>query len=192
MGQTHLTIPNAISISRIILLPGLFGLLYYGNKSLFITAYVLLGLTDYFDGLLARKFNQVSKLGQELDSLADLLFYISSAYFVYFLFPQAITDNSNYLLVFFALLVFSLILSTFLFHKPIMMHTYLLRLNAVLVFLTVITSFWLDITYIVRGVALLYITGFSEVILIFLYFGEVDPDTRSVYHLFKNRHSYSA
>lgn len=41
----------------------------------FYIVYVISGLTDVFDGFLARKFNVVSKLGSNLDSIADLMFY---------------------------------------------------------------------------------------------------------------------
>lgn len=53
-----INIPNMLSASRIILLPGLFLLLYFGNHYLFLAAYVLLGSTDFFDGILARKLGQ--------------------------------------------------------------------------------------------------------------------------------------
>lgn len=43
----------------------------------FYIAYVYSGLTDLFDGFLARKFNVTSKHGSELDSIADLVFYIT-------------------------------------------------------------------------------------------------------------------
>lgn len=181
------TIPNLLSASRIFFLPGLFWLLFTGHNSLFLAAYVVIGSTDAFDGILARKRGQVSHFGKELDSLADLFFYIASAYFLYYLFPQVITANRSYLIVFFSILGFSFILSGILFRKPVMMHSFILRLNAVLVFLVFIISFWIDTTYLVRGVILLYILGFIEEILIFLYFGNVDPDSKSIFHLLKEK-----
>lgn len=176
-----------LSASRIILLPGLFWLLYAGHDYLFLAAYVLVGSTDMFDGLLARKLGQVSHFGKELDSLADLFFYISSAYFLNYLFPDVIAANRIYLIVFFSLLGFSFLLSGVLFRKPVMMHTFILRWNAVLVFAVVVTSFWLDTTYFVRGVILLYLLGFIEEILIFIFFGNVDPDTKSIFHLINEK-----
>jgi cardiolipin synthase (CMP-forming) len=180
-----LNVPNFLSASRVIFLPGLFWLLYSGHHYWFLSGYILLGSTDYFDGLLARKLGQVSHFGKELDSLADLCFYISSAYFLYYLFPEIIVANRVYLIVFFSLLGFSFILSAILFKKPVMMHTFLLRVNAVLVFLIVVTSFWLDTTYFTRAVIIIYLVGFTEEILIFLIYGNVDPDTKSILHLRK-------
>lgn len=177
------TLPNIISASRIVLLPFLFLILHLGYHQFFLIAYILVGSTDFFDGLAARKLNQVSTFGKELDSMADLLFYISSAYFLYRLQPEAIANNNVYLIVFFSLLGFSFILSAILFKRPVMMHTFILRWNAVLVVMAVIFSFWFDTTWFVRTILIIYMAGFTEEILIFIFFGQVDPDTRSILDL---------
>lgn len=55
-----LTIPNLLSLIRIILIP-VFGVLFYRGEMLWaVIILVLSGLTDLFDGKIARKFNQVS------------------------------------------------------------------------------------------------------------------------------------
>ncbi len=168
-------------------MPLLYLLLYFGLNQVFLIAYIIVGSTDYFDGIAARKLNQVSHFGKELDSLADLLFYISSAYFLYLLQPETIAENTIYLVVFFSLLGFSFILSGILFRKPVMMHTMILRWNAVMVFFIIVASFWIDTTILVRLVVIIYIIGFTEEILIFIFFGNVDPDTKSIFHLLDNK-----
>lgn len=179
----RLGLPSLLSLSRIFLLPLLFLFLYRGNSYLFLASYILIGSTDFWDGYLARKLNLVSELGKTLDSVADLFYYIASAYFLYYLHPDVILANKYYLIAFFSLLGFSFLLSGVLFKKPVMMHTSLLRLNAVLVYLVIITSYWFDTTYFVRVVILSYLLGFSEEILIFIFFGNVDPDTRITFQL---------
>ncbi len=182
-----LTLPNLVSASRIVLLPGLYLLLHYDYVQLFLVSYILLGSTDLFDGIIARKLNLVSQFGKELDSLADLFFYISSAYFLHYLFPEVIAANRIYLIIFFSLLGFSFILSTALFRRPVMMHTIILRFNAVMVYFAFIGSFAFDTTWFVRIVALVYIVGFIEEILIFLIFGNVNPDSKSILHLYRGK-----
>ncbi|CDZ24549.1 CDP-alcohol phosphatidyltransferase [[Clostridium] cellulosi] len=75
-GILGLGIPNLLSIFRLILIP-VFVVSYFSNLqySGIIAAGVLIlsGLTDIFDGIIARKFNMVSKLGKILDPLADKL-----------------------------------------------------------------------------------------------------------------------
>ena len=79
-----MTIPNIITLSRIGLLPVFVGLFYlqpnylegeplaWINNSL-VAIFVLISSTDFLDGLLARKLNQISDLGAFLDPVADKL-----------------------------------------------------------------------------------------------------------------------
>lgn len=75
-GVLSLGIPNILSIFRLILIP-VFITLYFSDMrySGVISAGVLIlsGMTDVFDGLIARKFNMASRLGKVLDPLADKL-----------------------------------------------------------------------------------------------------------------------
>jgi len=69
-----LTLPNILTLSRIFAVPILVALLW--NPSWFDYAlayglYCLMGITDYFDGYLARAKGTVSKLGVFLDPIAD-------------------------------------------------------------------------------------------------------------------------
>ena len=71
------TIPNYITILRIILIPIY---LYYFIQGNILTAAVFFafsGITDFLDGYLARKYNLESKLGKLLDPLADKLTIVS-------------------------------------------------------------------------------------------------------------------
>ena len=79
-----MTLPNIITLSRIGLIPVFVGLFYlqpnylegeplaWINNSL-VAIYVLISSTDFLDGLLARKLNQISDLGAFLDPVADKL-----------------------------------------------------------------------------------------------------------------------
>lgn len=68
-----ITIPNIISFIRIVLIiPFVF---FFLNKK-YIEAFsfiVVSGISDCFDGLIARKLNQISELGKLLDPIADKL-----------------------------------------------------------------------------------------------------------------------
>ena len=62
---------NFITISRIFLAPIILVFLIFGNYLVCVLLFFLAGLTDYFDGYLARKYNAVSELGEILDPIAD-------------------------------------------------------------------------------------------------------------------------
>lgn len=70
-----LTLPNLLTLSRIFAVPLLAFLLWWpGWQFGYFMAfglYCLMGITDYFDGMLARSSGTVSKLGIFLDPIAD-------------------------------------------------------------------------------------------------------------------------
>ena len=69
-----LTLPNLLTLSRILAVPILVFLLWkpapYDYAITFIL-YCIVGITDYFDGYLARAQGLTSRLGQFLDPIAD-------------------------------------------------------------------------------------------------------------------------
>ena len=69
-----LTIPNVLSVVRLLCIP-LFLWLLFGAEDRSSAAYLLavLGATDWVDGYIARHFHQVSTLGKVLDPTADRL-----------------------------------------------------------------------------------------------------------------------
>ena len=84
-----LTVPNLLSVIRIALIP-VFGVLYYnGNMLWAVIVLIISGLTDFFDGKIARKFNQISALGKVLDPVADKLTQITIAIVLYLTFSQS-------------------------------------------------------------------------------------------------------
>ncbi|MBR5827010.1 MAG: CDP-alcohol phosphatidyltransferase family protein [Clostridia bacterium] len=74
-----LTIPNLLSVIRIALIPVFAVLFYNDQKVIAVIILALSGLSDLFDGKIARKFNQVSELGKILDPVADKLTQITIA-----------------------------------------------------------------------------------------------------------------
>ena len=74
-----MTIPNILSVLRILLAPVFFGLVAYKNMTWAFWVFFVGGLTDSLDGLLARLLNQRSTLGKTLDPVADKIFLSSAA-----------------------------------------------------------------------------------------------------------------
>ena len=69
-----LTVPNLLTLSRILAVPILVFLLWkpgWYDYAITFVLYCLVGITDYFDGYLARAQGQISRLGQFLDPIAD-------------------------------------------------------------------------------------------------------------------------
>lgn len=81
-----LTIPNLLSVIRILLIPVFAVLFNDGNYLWAVIVLAISGLTDFFDGKIARKFNQISALGKLLDPIADKLTQITIAIVFYMTF----------------------------------------------------------------------------------------------------------
>jgi cardiolipin synthase len=66
------TVPNALSVSRILLVGAYLYLLFGPNERVLATfALAVGGITDFLDGWIARHFDQVTTLGKVLDPVAD-------------------------------------------------------------------------------------------------------------------------
>mgnify|MGYP001627455683 CR=1 FL=1 len=75
-----LTVPNVITVVRLCLMP-VFLWLLFGREDRASAAWLLagLGITDFLDGWIARRFLQVSTLGKVLDPVADRLLFLLGA-----------------------------------------------------------------------------------------------------------------
>ena len=72
------TIPNLLSLFRLLLIPVFLVLLVSGQYIWALVVLVASSLTDFVDGYVARHFNQISRVGQLLDPAADRLFIFST------------------------------------------------------------------------------------------------------------------
>jgi len=69
-------LPNLLTLSRIIIIPILVGLFYLEGdlwRWVSVVLFSAAGVTDYFDGYLARRWAQISAFGRFLDPIADKL-----------------------------------------------------------------------------------------------------------------------
>ena len=81
-----LNIPNLLTLSRIVMIPLLLGIYYVPDQWLSIstkditatTIFIFAGITDWLDGYLARRLNQMSAFGAFLDPVADKLIVVGA------------------------------------------------------------------------------------------------------------------
>ncbi|WP_372421916.1 CDP-diacylglycerol--glycerol-3-phosphate 3-phosphatidyltransferase [Salinarimonas chemoclinalis] len=75
--STALSLPNLLTYGRCLAVPAVVVLLFWPNESWArwwaLGIFVAAAITDYFDGWLARAWNQQSALGRMLDPIADKL-----------------------------------------------------------------------------------------------------------------------
>ena len=78
LSQELKSVPNMLSILRLLLVPVFLWLLIADQ---FLVAFLVLmfaSFTDWLDGFIARKFNQITSLGKVLDPSADRLFILAT------------------------------------------------------------------------------------------------------------------
>lgn len=85
-----LNLPNSLALLRIALAPLLFWLLIDRDSAIFADmhiswldyfaalVFVIASVTDFFDGYIARRWNQITKLGGILDPLADKMLMLAA------------------------------------------------------------------------------------------------------------------
>ncbi len=78
MSSRILTVPNMLTVFRMVLIPVFVTMLFYQRFIVALAVFVCAGLTDGLDGLLARRFDQRSQLGTVLDPIADKLMMVTA------------------------------------------------------------------------------------------------------------------
>jgi len=78
MSSRIITLPNLLTIFRMVLIPVFVSMLFYQRFVWALVIFVVAGITDGLDGLLARRFDQQSQLGRILDPIADKLMLVTS------------------------------------------------------------------------------------------------------------------
>ena len=78
MSSRIITVPNLLTVFRMVLIPVFVSLLFYQRFVIALAVFIMAGVTDGLDGLLARRFNQKSQLGTILDPIADKLMLVTA------------------------------------------------------------------------------------------------------------------
>ena len=78
MSSRIVTVPNLLTVFRMVLIPVFVSLLFYQRFLFALIIFIVAGLTDGLDGLLARRFDQRSQLGTILDPIADKLMLVTA------------------------------------------------------------------------------------------------------------------
>ncbi len=116
MGENAFTIPNILSVLRIILIPVFVYLFLVQNYKAAVLAVFISGMTDLVDGKIARHFNQISKLGKMLDPAADKLTQMTLAVLLFFHFNDSEEETIkvfSYVFLLFILKEFLMIVASF-------------------------------------------------------------------------------
>lgn len=101
--SNNMTTANKLTISRIILIPIMIVVLYIEalnkpigflgmtiNQFIFAVLFVIASFTDFLDGYIARKYNQITTFGKFLDPIADKVLVVAALLYLMLLIPQRV------------------------------------------------------------------------------------------------------
>lgn len=104
-------IPHALSFARVVIVLLIYVAAFRRDAPLFALLVLLAILTDILDGPLARYLGTAGRLGANVDSAADLMFYLSLPVWTWLFRPEIVTENKYAIAVFAVLYVFVNVLS---------------------------------------------------------------------------------
>jgi len=123
------TIPNLISIYRLLVFPLILYFAVARKESLFTVFVVINLLTDAIDGFIARRFKMETELGAKLDSFADNLTYLLVFIGIYIFKLEDFLPYKVSLLIFFGFLLLTVIFSLIKFRRFPSFHLYITKIG---------------------------------------------------------------
>ena len=136
-----MNIPNSISIFRFLMVPVLLVLAWTGHDRAFLILLAISFLSDVVDGVIARRFKLVSRLGARLDSFSDFFLYCTLGLGGWMLWPEIIQRER----VAFAVLALSILLPVGVglikYRQATSYHTWAVKLSAVLIVISSLLLF---------------------------------------------------
>jgi len=182
-----LTIPNLLSLFRIIAAPFLLIVAYFGIQEGFYILFALMLVSDALDGIIARALKQTSELGARLDSYGDILTYLTAPLAIWWLFPEIIEKEKGYIVAAITVFVLPAIFAIVKFGKLASYHTWITKISAVLM------SVGMAVLVLFKTPDLFHIAVFFlvveaiENIAITLLLSEPRTDVRSFWHVLRSK-----
>ena len=128
-------LPNLISSIRILIAPLLFYFAFNKMENWFLAALLFSGATDVLDGYLARKLNQITKLGSHLDSWGDFTIYSTMAICAWIIWPEIVQRE----ILYFSMILFSFMLPVWIglikYRRLTSYHTWSVKLAVLVTFI---------------------------------------------------------
>lgn len=180
-----LTIPNLLSLFRIICAPFLILVGYLQMPTLFFILFGLIFLSDALDGIVARALDQTSELGARLDSYGDIVTYLSAPVAIWFLWPEIIMKEFYYIVVAIFLFILPALFSLVKFGKLASYHTWITKVSALLMSTGLGVLVFFKSPFIFHIAVWFLVIEVVENIAITLLLSSQKTDIHSIWHAWK-------
>ena len=163
--QIIMNIPNLISFSRIII--SLVLLTVMDSTPIFMSLFLIAGISDVADGYIARRFNMVTTAGAILDSFADIVFHLVIFIVLYIKYRWVLEENALLFLVVLGIKLSSAVATRIKFGKILFLHTFANKATGLIVFFAVpIIMITMNNSFIPVLLGIAVIAALEELIII--------------------------
>lgn len=173
-------LPNLLSLMRIPLSVVLF--FFFEQKNIFLCLYLLLGVTDFLDGYLAKKWKVETTLGARLDSIGDFFFFVALLSYLIGMQWVFVSGYMTFIVIAFSSRIINILLGFIKFGRLIMLHTIANKIAGLLTFLTPALLLLGCNDFIPLVIVSVLVAPFEEfLILLFTRRGDINPNVKSVF-----------
>jgi cardiolipin synthase (CMP-forming) len=182
------TIPNILSLYRIVIFPFILYLIISRNEELFAIFITISLVTDSLDGIIARVFKMQTQIGAKLDSWADVLTYLLAFSAMYIFRWNDLKFYKLPIIIVLAAYVLSYVIMLLKFRHIIGLHTYLFKVTGYIqgafIVLLFMYKFYSPLFYFSISLALL---GCIEEIVILFILHKPRSNVKGLYWVLKDR-----
>ena len=187
MDKTAITLPNVLTIMRLVLGVSLFIIAWLNRETLFVAVLIIAFFLDLIDGPIARWIHQTSEFGSWLDSIAAFSVYMAFTIGAWWLWPDIILRELLYVGLLVGSIVIPVVAGYIKFKQATSYHTWLVKLAVACMAPASIILFiggpaWpFQIASVISVVA-----GLEELIITFI-LTQPRSDVRSIIHILKRQ-----
>lgn len=180
-----MTLPNLLTCFRFIASPLLLWLAWNDYKYAFLVLLASAFLSDALDGLAARLTGQVTQFGATLDSWADVIIYLTIAVSAWWLWPAIVKQELAYVSIIIASYLLPAMVGIAKFGSFTSYHTWMVKLAAAFMALTLYVLFLSGVVWPFRIAALFCTIAAAEEIIITLILTEKRSNISSLWRILR-------
>ena len=181
------SVPNLLSVFRIVCAPVLLVLAWNGAFAAFLTLFALALISDALDGALARRLGQESDLGARLDQWADFAVWLSFPLGVWWLWPEVVRREATYATIAIVCLLLPTLIAYAKYREVPCYHTWWAKLDSILMAIGIPLLLVFDLSWPFRLAALLMLVGAVDEIVITYLLPQRRDNIRSAFHAVRIR-----
>lgn len=185
MTREEMNLPNVLSGLRLLAAPVMLVLAWQGLERPFVILLTTAFITDALDGMLARRWNQVTELGARLDSWGDLAIYITLICATYLLWSDLLFENAWFVFPAIIGVLTVPVVNLIKFRSLSAYHTWLTKTAAVCIFIGGFILLTGGPAWPFQIACVLTVMSTLEQVGIALYLAEKRSNVKSIWHVIR-------